>query len=134
MNPNSFISKSANPVSNNVANYSLRFVDRQPVLHDIILWYGKQDAVSEYGSSFGYKIIDSIQDNSNLLQVKALILRDASLSLYLNQINFAVNYDIPVIWIHSHLIPHDWMWSFKFCCVGKVEVVNLWRHICELIG
>lgn len=125
-----FSSKSARHFPQKVVKVN----NRKVCLQDNILWYGKQDAFYECGQSFGYNLIDSFSDISQLLQMKALILREASLRPYIQQINFAVNYDIPVIWFHSHLIPHDWMWSFKFCCIGDIEKVNFWRHICELTG
>lgn len=123
-----FYSRSAKRESN-----VTKISPKKLILNDTVLWYGKQDALSKLGVTFGHEIIDSIQDNSSLLCVKALIFRETSLESYIQKINFAVNYDIPVVWLHSHLIPHNWIWSFKLCFIGEINPLSFWIRICEMI-
>lgn len=129
MSKNPFVSKS----SQRVPIVADKVVKKQLILRDAILWYGKKDVLFNHGKSFHYQMIESIPDISCLLQVNAVVLQEAALNPYLSQINFAVNYDVPVIWVHSHLIPHSWMWSFKLCYVGKTEVLPFWGSVCEMI-
>lgn len=129
-----FRSKSSRIVASKIKDSPITYTEKAPLSKDTILWCGELNEVSEYGVNFRYRMIDSIEDNSSILQLYALILNDVNLNSYIKMINFAINYDIPVVWLHSHLVPHDWMWSFKLCYVGKLDVLDFWRHVCELRG
>jgi hypothetical protein len=134
---NSFISKSSK-ISNETKTVVVVTppASEKHIPHnkEIILWYGYRDDLCDHGRRMGYHIINTVPDVSSIIHVKALVLCDVHIQSYINILNFAVNYDIPVVWIHSHMTPDNWMWSFKICIVGKVDSFMLWRYICEMIG
>lgn len=102
-----------------------------------ILWLGKKDAYWNFGEEIGFKIIDAevaFGDMSLILSAKALVICETAFRLnQMRLINFASNYGVPSVWVHSHIVPHQWMWSFNLCVVGKPDLGKVWRQICQLI-
>jgi len=93
------------------------------------------DGFVKYGTNLGLEIKELTRNRFNLFGARHLIYYELSSSLFSTKMrffNFAINYSIPVSWIHSYVVPYNWMCQFNNIIVGDFKFGDVWRQICEL--
>ena len=137
---NIFISKSARTV-NKKAGKVISTIEKPKFRFDnnFIAWIGSDSydlakASCAYGfDEFWYK---TKADLEKILFAKAVILCNVLMTPdVLAAINFAAEYGVPLVWIHSYRHPPArQIWSFTFCINYQPKITLFWRALCRKIG
>ncbi len=86
------------------------------------------------GESVGYNIIKYDVGWRNIVEYKHLIYFEVTARLFLLRMmmfNLGLSYGVPITWIHSHILPINWMSQFNNIYVGKYNYYKIWRQICD---
>lgn len=86
---------------------------------------------------FGYELIDYTgKDLSAVLYARVFIMNnmDIKFGRHLVTLEFVKMYSVPAVWIHEMIDPGRYMFSFDLCFVGKIDALEIWRKICQMIA
>lgn len=104
---------------------------------NVVFWYGKMLEAAKFGELLKFEvrnIKELFVDNSAIIHAKCVVLYYAELNArVIKLINVAVNYGVPVAWWHPHIAPNKWMFSFRVMEVGKENIYEFWKKVCNII-
>lgn len=115
-------------------------VELQIYKKPVLFWIGQQpeDDYLELGTSLGFENrVMRNKDMSVLVYATALVvnqLKTYSFPKCLDIIGFAINYNVPVFWIDSYVVPRQWIHSFRGIFVGNVEAGYFWKSLLSQVS